>query len=192
MKTTNSKWFILALIGSITWIILIGYLLFITIFSVKIPVWYTWIKVNMYWDWKWVSIYTLKTGRNYYNPFFADIYTYPTFIQQKEYIWVSFQDVDWLTITSNIGMDYQFKWELISSIFENYRASSDKITNELMSTWIKSSINRASSKFKVDEIYWQKKEAFRLTILENIKKDLDEKWIMVSNIYFVWQMDLPP
>lgn len=188
----NSKWFILHLLVILVIVWLILFLVFRVLFSVKVPVWYAGIKVNMYWDWKWVSVYTLKTGINYYNPITSDVYKYPVFIQQKEYSNLSFQDIDGLSIISNIWMDYQFRLEMVPSIYENYRSTSDRITNELMLTWIKSSINRASSKFKVDELYWPKKEEFRLSVLDNIKKDLDEKWIIVNNIYFVWDMQLPP
>lgn len=190
MKNTK-KWFmwsvILIIIATIVWI----YLLFVTVFSVKIPVWYTWIKVNMYWDAKWVSIYTLKTWRNYYNPITADVFKYPNHIQQKEYETISFQDTDWLVISTRIWLDYKFDESKITSIFEQYRASSDKLTNELMATWLKNSVNRASSSFKVDELYWPKKEEFRLKALENIKADFDEKGIVVNNVYFVWNMILP-
>lgn len=188
---TNKKWFlwtaILIILATIVWI----YLLFITVFSVKIPVWYTWIKVNMYWDAKWVSIYTLKTWRNYYNPITADVFKYPNHIQQKEYETISFQDTDWLVISTRIWLDYKFDESKISTIFEQYRASSDRLTNELMATWLKNSVNRASSSFKVDELYWPKKEEFRLKALENIKADFDEKGIVVNNVYFVWNMVLP-
>jgi regulator of protease activity HflC (stomatin/prohibitin superfamily) len=187
----NNQWFILTVLTTI--LVLVFLIVFsVLTFSVKIPVWYTGIKVNLYWSNKWVNVNTLSTGRNWYNPFTSDVYKYPTFIQQKEYSQVSFQDTDWLSISSNIWMDYQFKSESISSIFENYRASASRITDELMATWLKSSINRASSKFKVDELYWPKKEEFRLLVLENIKKDFDDKGIIVSNIYFVGTMDLPP
>ena len=60
-----------------------------------------------------------------------------------------------------------------------------------MATWLKNSINRASAWFKVDELYWPKKEEFRLKVLENIQKDFEEKWVNVNNIYFVWDMILP-
>lgn len=186
----NNKWF--WTIFAILWTIIVWIFLWYAVFSVKIPVWNVGIKVNMYWDWKWVSIYTLKTGRNWYNPITNDVYTYPIFVQQKEYNKVSFQDIDGLVITSNIGMDYQFKEESVPKLFESYRQSADNITSQLMSTWLKSSVNRASSKFKVDELYWPKKEEFRLAVLESIKKDFDDKWILVQNIYFIWDMALPP
>lgn len=186
---SNTKWFwvILWIVWTLVFLIFSWYL----IFSIKIPVWYTWIKVNMYWDNKWVSIYTLKTGRNFYNPIISDVYKYPLFIQQKEYWNIKFQDTDWLSIWANIWLDYKFDETKISKIFEEYRASSDKITNEYMATWLKNSINRASAWFKVDELYWPKKEEFRLKVLDNIQKDFEEKWVNVNNIYFVWDMVLP-
>lgn len=187
----NTKGFIWFIITIVIVTILSLYFIFILVFSVKIPVWYMWIKVNMYWDAKWVSVYTLKTGRNFYNPITADVYKYPTHIQQKEYSNIRFQDVDWLVIWAVIWLDYQFNEAQVPKIFEQYRASSDKLTNELMYTWLKNSINRASTWFKVDELYWPKKEEFRLKVLDFIKADFDEKGIVVNNVYFVWDMILP-
>lgn len=185
----NNKWNWMIVWIVATLVVLI--ILFYTVFSVKIPVSTVWIKVNMYWDDKWVSIYTLKTGRNWYNPITSDVYKYSTFIQQKVYEWTSFQDADWLSIKSNIGMDYKFDEGKVGKIFEEYRADSTKITNEYMSTWLKNSVNKSSSLFKVDELYWPKKEEFRLKILENIKADFESKWVIVNNVYFVWDMVLP-
>ncbi len=187
----NTKGFLWLIIWIVIATIVMLYLIFVFIFSIKVPVWYMAIKVNMYWDSKWVSVYTLKTGRNYYNPFLSDVYKYPTHIQQKEYRNINFQDTDWLVIWTNIWLDYQFNEAQVPKIFEQYRANSSKITDELMFTWLKNSINRAASKFKVDEIYWPKKEEFRLLVLENIKQDFDTKWIVVNNIYLVGDMKLP-
>ena len=180
-----------AFVGWVIATLLIWIFLFYVVFSVKIPVGNVWIKVNMYGSDKWVSIYTLKTWRNWYNPITSDVYKYSTFIQQKVYEQASFQDTDWLSIKANIWMDYKFDEAKISKIFEEYRADSDKITNIYMATWLKNSINRASATFKVDELYWPKKEEFRLLILDNIKKDFEAKWIIINNIYFVWDMSLP-
>ena len=190
MKTNNS-WFMWMVATIVIAILLVIVMFWYLIFSIKVPVGYVGIKVNMYWDGKWVSIYTLKTWRNWYNPITSDVFKYPTFIQQKEYGEVKFQDTDWLSIWANIWMDYKFEEAKISKIFEEYRASADKITNEYMATWLKNAINRASAWFKVDELYWPKKEEFRLKVLSNIQKDFEEKWVMVNNVYFVWDMQLP-
>lgn len=177
---------------TIIWLTLLSLLfLYYVVFSVKIPVSYQGIKVNLYWDEQGVSIYTLDTWRNLYNPITSDVYKYPVFVQQEVYNWITFQDVDWLVITANIGMDYKFQDTSVAKIFEEYRVGPSTLTNQYMPTWLKNSINRASAKFKVDELYWPKKEEFRLAILENIKEDFDEKGIVVNNIYFVWDMELP-
>ncbi len=185
----NNSWYAIVLV--VLWVLLIMFLLIWWIFTTKVPPRYTAIKVDLYGNDKWVTTSTLWVWRSWVNPITTDIYLFPTFVQQKEYSSITFQDIDWLTISSNFWLDYQFKPELISKIFESYNANSEKITNELMATWIKSNINRVSSKYKVDEIYWPKKEQFRIDILESIKKDLDDKWIVVANIYFVWEMILP-
>lgn len=191
MEREDSKWFVGMFTGVFILVLVVIIALWYAVFSIKIPVWYVGIKVNMYWDDKWVSVYTLKTGRNWYNPINSDVYRYPTFVQQKNYENISFQDNDWLVIASDIWLDYQFKEDKVSYIFEQYRADIYKITDVLMATWLKSSVNKASAEFKVDELYWPKKEQFRIKVLEYIKKDFDEKGIVVWNIYFIWDMKLP-
>ena len=60
-----------------------------------------------------------------------------------------------------------------------------------MRTWIKNAVNKSASIFEVDKLYWPEKEKFRLSVLENLKADLDHKWVIVNNIYFVNEMELP-
>lgn len=175
--------------------VLVGLILFsaffLFVFTVKIPVWYSGIKVNLYWEGKWAEPIWLHTGRNIYNPFTQDIYKYPVFIQQKVYENVKFQDKDWLTIVAAIGMDYKFDQNKIWKIYSDYKADVSKITNDYMDNWLKNAVNRVSSTYEVDLLYWQDKEKFRKEILKALQEDLGEKWIIVNNVYFNSEMILP-
>ena len=158
-------------------------------FSVKVPVWYSAIKVNLYAQ--EVEPEGLHTWRNFYNSITSDVYKYPIFIQQTEYRDLRFQDKDGLLIVADIWMDYKFDEAQIGSLYEEYRAGVSKITNNYMRTWVKNAINRASSEFEVDALYWPDKEEFRLKVLDNLQKDLNTKWIVVNNVYFTDDMELP-
>lgn len=158
-------------------------------FSIKVPVGYSAIKVDIYG--KNVEPKGLHTGRNFYNVITHDVFKYPIFIQQAEYLDLVFQDTDGLKITADIGMDYKFDEAKIGSIYEQYKADVNKMTNTYMKTWVKNAVNRASSEFQVDKLYGPDKEKFRLRVLENLKEDLDVKGIIVNNVYFTNEMDLP-
>ena len=183
---TNKQWY-----GILIWMLVVIMLAIITFFSVsiKIPVWYTWIAVDIYA--KNVEPQWLSTWRHFINPITHDFYKYPIYIQQKEYNSINFQDQDWLVISADIGMDYKFDESNIGKLYSDYRSSADKITNTYMRTWLKDAVNRASSEYKVDVLYWVSKEEFRQKVLANLQADLNEKWILVDNVYFVNEMQLP-
>ena len=159
--------------------------------SVKVPVWYTWIKVNNYANGENVQPKWLRVGRNFVNKVTHDVFMYPTFIQQAEYEALNFQDKWGLVVTADIGMDYKFDKSMIGSVYEEYKAGVEKITNEYMRTWVKNAVNRSSSSFEVDALYGEQKEEFRLAILKNLRDDLGKKWIIVNNVYFTNEMKLP-
>lgn len=182
-NTKRLKW-----VFGIIWTVVLSLILFFT-FSVKVPVWFTAIKVDVYGQ--NVLPEGLHTWRNFINIFTHDVFKYPVFIQQAEYLDLVFQDMDGLKITADIGMDYKFDEATIGIMYENYKAGVKKITNVYMKTWVKNAINRASSEFKVDRLYGPDKEKFRLRVLENLKDDLDPKGIVVNNVYFTDEMSLP-
>jgi regulator of protease activity HflC (stomatin/prohibitin superfamily) len=69
-------------------------------FSEKVPVGYTAIKVDVYG--KEVEPEGLHTGRNFVNVITHDVFKYPIFIQQMEYLDLRFQDKDGLVVTADI------------------------------------------------------------------------------------------
>ena len=186
MRNSWLKWNAI-LIGIIS-VLVTFFVLFYT-FTVKVPVGYTAIKVDIYWQ--NVEPKGLHTGRNFVNVITHDYFKYPVFIQQTEYSSLRFQDKSGLVVTADIGMDYKFDEAKIWSMYEQYKAWVDKITNTYMRTWVKNAINRASSEFEVDALYWPDKEKFRLKVLKNLQDDLNEKGIVVNNVYFVDEMELP-
>lgn len=176
----------------VIWILIfVFWITWFFVFSEKVPVGYAGIKVSLYGEWKWVEPQGLHTGRNFYNPFTYDIFTYPIFIQQKNFELVNFQDRDWLSVTADIWVDYKFDEAKIWKIYAEYKAGVEKITNEYMAVWLKNSVNSISSTYEIDSLYGKDKEKFRIDILEKIKSDLSQKWIIVNNVYFTSEIVLP-
>lgn len=183
----NIKWFF-AFVLVIVFLVISTILFFA--FSVKIEPWYVWIKVNLYGSEQWVNSETIKAWRTFYNSITHDIYKFPVHIQQKTYN-SSFQDKEWLTIWSAIWIDFKFDPNKVNDLYEEYRASASRISSEYMQTWLRNTIVSVASEYNIDEIYWLKKEEFRLNVLDKIKVEFEEKWILVDNVYLVGDMVLP-
>lgn len=149
------------------------------------------IKVDMYGSDKGVESELLYTGRNFYNPFVYDIIKYQTYIQQKEYKSIQFQDVDGMILGADVAISYKFSGEKISKLYEEYRKKPEQITNEYFPTWIRNAMVNQSSQMKVDEIYGVKKEEYRNKVREELKNNFIEKGIIIEDVYFTNGVQIP-
>ena len=162
------------------------------IFSVKVRPAEVAIIVDLYGSDKGVEIDVLPTGRNFYNRITHDIIIYPAAIQQGIYDDVSFQDVDGLTLSADIAINYKFESENIPFLYQEYRKDADFITANYFNTWIRNAMVEQSSKMKVDEIYGEKKEEFRDSVLAQLREEFNTKGIYIEDIYFTNGIQIPP
>ena len=160
-------------------------------FSVKVPAGNSGILIDLYGDDKGVQITGLHTGRNFYNWITHDAEVYPTFIRQTEYKAVEFQDIDGLKMTANVGISYKFKEDMIGLLYESYRASSNEILTNYMTTWVRDSVNLISARYTVDFLYGEGKEQFRQEATTYLQDDLGKKGIYIEKVYFVGAFELP-
>lgn len=172
-------------------VLIFGWLIILSMFSIKVPAGYAGILIDQYGGDKGVKSTGLHTGRNFYNPVTHDAETYPVFINQREYDAMEFQDTDGLKMSANVGVSYRFIEDKIGTVYETYRASSDQITNTYMRTWLRDAINRVSSKYTVDVLYGEKKEEFRQKVTEALATDLESKGISIDKVYFIGAFELP-
>lgn len=180
------KLLITALVG-----VLVAWVVALMFFSVKVSAGYSGILIDQYGNDKGVQVTGLGTGRNFYNSITHDAEVYPTFINQAEYENMEFQDVDGLKMSANVGVSYKFIEDKIGTVYETYRASSSKVTNTYMRTWIRDAINKVSSGYTVDVLYGEKKEEFRQKVTDSLRADLEEKGIFIDKVYFVGAFALP-
>lgn len=160
-------------------------------FSVKVLPAEVAIKVDLYGSDQWVDVETLPVGRHFYNAITHDVIKYPAYIQQWSYDSLSFQDIDGLQMAANVAIDYKFVPENIPEMYQEYRKSADYITSVYFPNWIKNAMIEQSAKMKVDEIYWSKKEQFRSAVLEQLRKEFEQKGIYIDNLYFTNGIQVP-
>lgn len=174
--------------------ILLVSLLFLAVFysfSVAVRPGEVAIKVDMYGHDKGVQTEVLPTGRNFYNVITHDVIKFPTYIQQKEYKDVTFQDVDGMTLKTNVAVAYKFSNDKIGKLYEEYRKSPSQITDNYFPTWIRDAMVARSSTMKVEEIYGIKKEEYRNSVKQTLQAQFEDKGIIIDNIYFTGDIVIP-
>ena len=191
-KTKNQGNGILIGLFSILAFVIVGVFAWYSIFSVKIMPAEVGIKVNTYGAQKGVDeVEVLTTGRNWYNPITFDVITYPAYIQQAEYVGLSFQDIDGLVMGADVAISYKFQGENIPTLYKEYRKEAGYILEVYFPTWLKNAMVTEASRFKVDEIYGTKKEDFRKLVLKSLQDSLSQKGIFIENIYFTNGIKIP-
>jgi regulator of protease activity HflC (stomatin/prohibitin superfamily) len=160
-------------------------------FSVKVNPAEVAISVDLYGSDKGVELEVLGTGRNFYNAITHDVIKYPSYIQQGRYKDLKFQDVDGLTVSADVAIDYKFVEEQIPQLYTEYRKEAGYITEIYFPTWIKNAMIEQSSKLQVDEIYGSKKEDFRNSVLEQLRGEFEPKGIFIENLYFTNGIQIP-
>ncbi len=160
-------------------------------FSVKVKPAEVAISVDLYGGDKGVEIEVLKTGRTFYNFITHDVIKYPAYIQQGQFYELQFQDLDGLTLSADISIDYKFEAENIPEMYQEYRKSANHITRVYFPVWIKNALVQQSAKMKVDEIYGAKKEEFRQNVLEQLRNEFSSKGVAIDNLYFTNSIQIP-
>lgn len=175
----------------ITVIVILFPIILFSVFSVAVRPGEVAIKVDMYGHDKGVQAEVLPTGRNFYNAITHDVIKFPTYIQQKDYKEIQFQDVDGMMLSTDVAVAYKFSNEKIADLYVEYRRNPRQITEDYFPTWIRNAMVKQSSTMKVDEIYGTKKEQYRVAVKEALQADFSEKGIIIDDIYFTKEIVIP-
>ena len=95
---------------------------------------------------------TLVTGYNWYCPITTDLFTYPTYVQRKNYdaFVVTTKDAAEFTMDPNIA--YRINRDMAISIFQKYRKSLEEIEDGYMLTVIKDAYRIIANRYTSDSI----------------------------------------
>src|SRR5574343_537989 len=111
--------------------LLLAFILFTTIFGVRIEPGHVGIVVDMYGSQKGVQEFPIVTGMNFRIPLKTSVYEYPTFVQTA--VWtrdskegspsneeVSFSSKEGLVITADISLSYQLLAERVPAFYVKF------------------------------------------------------------------------
>jgi regulator of protease activity HflC (stomatin/prohibitin superfamily) len=160
------------------------------------------VKVYLLGGSKGVNQEELGVGR-YWIGMNEELFVFPTFTQN--YVWtkspqegspndesITFQTVDGMEVNGDFGITYRIDPTKVSILFQTYRKGVEEITDIFLRNIVRDELNKASSKLKIEEIYGVGKEALMTSVKDKISKAVEEKGIIVENIYVIGSFRLPP
>lgn len=160
------------------------------------------IKVNQYGSEKGVDQITEVTGMVWYNPFFYDVYEFPTYIQNAVYtadptqgskynqeFKISTQDG--LVAAFDISINYRVADENVVPIFEKYRKPLSELNQSIIYDCLKKAFNQAASSFTCEQLY-QERERFQNKSDSLIRNILEPEGFTIEQVILLNELRLPP
>ncbi len=137
----------------------------------------------------------LDVGYVFYNPFFSDIYEYPTFVQNA--VWdrdstksdpgdssVTFNSIEGAIINADLALAYSFEADKVPHLFAEFRASPDVLTHGFLKNEINNAFNRSASKMKATDIFGEQKQVLLDEVRSNLNLTLGPKGFKFDLISF--------
>lgn len=157
---------------------------------------YVGIKVSKMGTAKGVSPEPLSVGYTFYNPFFTEIFTYPTFVQNA--VWdkdstskaspgddsVTFNSIEGAIINADIALAYSFEADKVPSIFQEFRVEPSILTHGFMKNEINNSFNRVASTMRATDIFGEKKQFLLDSVRSNLNVTIGPKGFKFDLISF--------
>jgi len=139
---------------------------------------------------KGVDTEELKPGR-YWIGLNEELYLFPTFTQTREWSNFTFQTVEGMDVTGNVGMTFHIKPEAVSSLFQKYRKGVNEIADVVLKNTVRDALVLASSKKKVEFVYGEGKGELMQQAQATVKEELDAIGIVLEKLYWAGPL-VPP
>lgn len=167
----------------------------------KVPAGYVGVKVYLLGNDKGVNSEELGVGR-YWIGINEELYLFPTFSQN--YVWtagedtgspdneaISFQTVEGMSVTADIGVTYAIQPDKVTDIFEKYRKGVDEITDIYLRNMVRDALVTVASTRKVDNVYGAGKAEMMAEVEAIVRAQVESIGINVERIYWVGNLTLP-
>lgn len=167
----------------------------------KVPAGNVGVKVNLLGSSKGVEVEELGVGR-YWIGFNEELYLFPTFTQN--YVWtkgrnegspvdesMSFQTVEGLSVSADVGISYSIQPKKVSAIFQKYRKGVDEITDIYLRNMVRDALVTEASTLEMATVYGKGKADLIKSVEENVKQQVEELGITIERVYWVGNLRLP-
>lgn len=128
------------------------------------------------------------SGYTWYNPFTTDVYTYPTYVQRKDYEVFTVTTKDAATFRMDPVIAYQLNTSKAVNVFKKYRKSLPEIEDGYMRTVIYDAYRITANKYTSDELMANRAE-FEAGVRKMLEESLMNEGFVVSE--FTSQITAP-
>lgn len=166
----------------------------------KVPSGYVGVKVYLLGGSKGVESEQLGVGR-YWMGINEQLFLFPTFSQN--YVWtqdvregsptdesMSFQTVEGMSVSADVGITYSVRPEKVSVVFQKYRKQMDEITDIYLRNMVRDAFVHLASTKPVEDVYGMGKAKLLADVEERVRKQVGELF-EIERIYLVGDLRLP-
>lgn len=160
----------------------------------KVPAGNVGVKAYLLGGSKGVDTEELGPGR-YWIGVNEELYLFPTFTQN--YTWqgaesISFQTVDGMAVTADIGISYAVDPTKVSAIYQKYRKGIDEITDIYLRNMVRDALVTEASILQVETVYGKGKEDLIKKVEARVRSQVAELGIVIERVYWVGTLTVPP
>lgn len=159
----------------------------------KVPAGHVGVKVYLLGGAKGVDSEEKGVGR-YWIGWNEDLFLFPTFTQNHTWTGadkLSFQTVEGLEVTADIGISYRVDPTKVTTVFQKYRKGIEEITDVFLRNMIRDALVKRASTLGIESVYGSGKA----TLIENVQDDVAAQTasigIIIEKIYWVGTLGLP-
>lgn len=159
----------------------------------KVPAGYVGVKVHLLGGEKGVDTEELGVGR-YWVGWNEDLFLFPTFTQN--HTWtdkerLSFQTVEGLAVSADVGISYHVNPEKVTSVFQKYRKGIDEITDIYLRNMVRDALVKRASALGIESVYGAGKASLIEQVQADVAGQTGDIGITIEKIYWVGELGLP-
>lgn len=156
------------------------------------------VKVNLLGDDKGVQGEVVGVGR-YWLGWNEELFIFPTFTQtatwkndgQGQNEEITFQTVDGMVVSADVGITYRVDPEKVSTLFQRYRKGIDEITDVYLRNIVRDEFNRVASVKSVEYVYGAGKDELRKQVEEATRTRVSDIGLVVESVYVIGSFRFP-
>lgn len=164
----------------------------------RVPAGHVGVKLYLLGTNKGVDTEELSPGR-YWIGWNEELYLFPTFTQTDKWIRsdrkneeASFQTVEGMTVTADLGITYAVDPTKVSILFQKYRKGIEEISDIYLRNIILNALVQVAGTQPIEYVYGRGKGDLMRSVLQITREKVAPIGIIVEDIYWLGEIRLPP
>lgn len=159
----------------------------------KVPAGHVGVKVYLLGSKKGVDVEEKGVGR-YWIGWNEDLFVFPTYTQN--HTWtdkerLSFQTMEGLSVSADVGISYHVDPSKVTSVFQKYRKGVEEITDIYLRNMVRDALVKRASHLNIESVYGAGKSELIENVQADVREQTEEIGIIIEKIYWIGELALP-